>query len=46
MNTKTVIKLFVQKQVRTAWDDENEKWYFSIVDVVEILTESVDVAAY
>lgn len=33
------IKLFEEKQVRSAWDDEQEKWYFSIVDVIEILTE-------
>ena len=34
------IKLFEQKQVRTHWDAENEEWYFSVVDVVEVLTES------
>ncbi|MDC8001781.1 Bro-N domain-containing protein [Aequorivita todarodis] len=39
-NSKTAIKLFEQKQVRTAWDDEEEKWYFSIIDVVQILTQS------
>ncbi len=36
----TAIKLFEQKQVRSIWNDENEKWYFSIVDVVGILSES------
>ncbi len=36
----TAIKIFEQKQVRTHWDDEQEKWCFSIVDVIEILTES------
>jgi len=40
MTKETAIKLFKSKNVRTAWDDENEKWYFSIVDVVAILTES------
>jgi hypothetical protein len=40
------IKLFEEKKVRTFWDDEQEKWYFSIVDVVGILTESVDPTAY
>jgi hypothetical protein len=40
------IKLFEQKQIRSIWDDEEEKWYFSIVDVVAILTDSVDVQAY
>jgi len=34
------IKLFEAKQVRTLWDEENEQWYFSIVDVVEVLTDS------
>lgn len=33
------IKLFEQKEVRSVWDEEQEKWYFSIVDVIEILTE-------
>ena len=40
MSKETSIKLFQQKQVRTHWDDEQEKYYFSIVDVIEILTES------
>ncbi|MCY1364724.1 hypothetical protein D9M69_515410 [compost metagenome] len=34
----SAIKIFEQKQVRTHWDDEHEKWYFSIVDVVAVLT--------
>ena len=34
------IKLFEQKQVRTHWDAENEEWYFSVIDVVEVLTGS------
>jgi hypothetical protein len=46
MTKETAIKLFNQKQVRCHWDDEKEKWYFSIVDVVEVLTESVDAGAY
>jgi len=40
MNKETSIKLFEQKQIRSTWDEEQEKWYFSIVDVVEALTES------
>ena len=40
MTKETSIKLFEEKKVRTAWDAEQEKWYISIVDVVEILTES------
>lgn len=46
MEKKTAIKLFEQRQIRSAWDDENEKWYFSIVDVVGVLSESVNPQAY
>ena len=40
------IKLFESKLIRTAWDEEQEKWYFSIVDVVAALTDSADATAY
>jgi len=40
MKEATSIKLFEAKKVRTHWDEKNEKWYFSVIDVVEILTES------
>ena len=40
MNKETSIKLFESKQVRTQWDAEQEKWYFSIVDVIAVLTDS------
>ena len=40
------IQLFGNRQIRTQWDAEREKWYFSIVDIVAVLTESADVAAY
>jgi len=49
MNKKTEepsIKLFENSKVRSVWDAEQEKWYISIVDVIEILTESVSPAAY
>lgn len=46
MTGKEAIKLFEEKYVRTLWDGEQEKWYFSIVDVVGILTESVDGRKY
>ena len=46
MSKDTAIQLFEQKQVRSIWSDEEEKWYFSIVDVVTVLTESVDPHAY
>ena len=40
------IQLFEDQPIRTAWDEENEEWYFSIVDVVRVLAESKDPAAY
>ena len=40
------IRLFQEKRIRTLWDEEQEKWYFSIVDVVEVLTDSKDPTAY
>ena len=40
------IKLFEDRQIRTAWNDEEEQWYFSIVDVVAVLTDSKDPQAY
>ena len=46
MAKKQEIKIFENKKVRTAWDSETEQWYFSIVDIVAILTESVDPQAY
>ena len=46
MTKETAIKLFNERQIRTFWDDEHEKWYFSIVDVVGVLSESVDPQAY
>jgi prophage antirepressor-like protein len=42
----TQIKLFEDKKVRTLWDSEKEEWYFSVVDVVAVLTESKDATAY
>ena len=40
MTKENAIKLFESKQVRVHWDDDSEKWFFSIIDVIEILTES------
>ena len=40
MNNKEAIQLFEDKKIRTAWDAEKEEWYFSIVDVVGVLTDS------
>ena len=40
------IKLFEDQPIRTAWDEEQEEWYFAVVDVIGVLTESNDAAAY
>ena len=40
------IQMFDDKKIRTAWNEETEEWYFSVVDVVEILTDSKDVKQY
>jgi hypothetical protein len=39
MKKETSIQIFEQKQVRSIWDEDNEKWYFSIVDVIAVLTD-------
>jgi hypothetical protein len=46
MTKETAIKLFNDRKIRTHWDEEQEKWYFSIVDVVGVLSESASPAAY
>ena len=46
MTQHNKIQLFEEKKVRALWDDEAEKWYFSIVDAVAVLTDSVDPTAY
>ena len=40
------VKLFESKKIRSAWNEAEQKWYFSVVDVIAILTESVDANAY
>ena len=42
MTKKQQIQLFEDRKVRTAWDDKEEKWYFSIVDVCAVLTDQPD----
>ena len=42
MTKKQAIQLFEERKVRTVWDDQEEKWYFSIVDVCGVLTDSKD----
>ncbi len=46
MTQQNAIQLFEDKKVRTIWDDEQEKWFFSIVDVIEVLTESLNARKY
>ena len=46
MTKETAIKLFNERHIRTQWDDDQEKWYFSIVDVVGVLTESENANNY
>ena len=46
MAQKHQIQLLEERKVRTVWDDKEEKWYFSIVDVCAVLTESKDPQTY
>lgn len=46
MGQNETIKLFEEKKVRTIWDDTQEKWYFSVLDVVQVLTDSVNPTDY
>lgn len=46
MTKKDAIKIFENKKIRAVWDDTKEEWYFSIVDVVSVLTDSVDGRKY
>ena len=46
MTKKQAIQLFQERKVRTVWDDEQEKWYFSIVDVCGVLTDSANPQTY
>ncbi len=40
------VKIFDDKKIRTAWDEQTQEWYFSVADVVKILTDSTDVRQY
>lgn len=46
MDKDSTIHIYEDQKIRTAWDEEREEWYFSIVDVVAVLTESKDATAY
>ncbi len=40
MNNNDKIQIFEDKKIRTAWNEEIEEWYFSVVDVIAVLTDS------
>lgn len=46
MQENDKLQIFEDQPIRTAWDEEREEWYFSVVDVVGALTESADSTAY
>ena len=46
MTKKQAIQLFNDRRIRTAWDDKEEKWYFSVVDVIGVLTDSENPTTY
>lgn len=46
MTKKDAVQLFEDRKVRTIWDDEREQWYFSVVDVISVLTDSLDPKQY
>ncbi|MDE5690881.1 MAG: Bro-N domain-containing protein [Alistipes sp.] len=46
MTQQNTIRIFEERRVRTLWDDVEEKWYFSVVDVVSVLTDSIDGRKY
>ncbi len=46
MTQRQALKLFEDRKVRTVWDDQTEEWYFSVVDVIAVLTDSVNPTDY
>ena len=46
MTKKETIKLFEERKIRSLWDEGADEWYFAVVDVVAVLTDSADAAAY
>ena len=46
MTKKEAIKIFEEKKVRTVWDDETEEWYFSVIDIISVLTDSSNPTDY
>ena len=46
MGNRNIVKLFDDRKVRTIWNEDEEKWYFSIVDVVTVLTDNDNPQTY
>ena len=46
MSERTQIKLFEERKIRSIWNEEEQQWYFSVIDVVAVLTESVNPRDY
>ena len=46
MNKENAIKLFEEKKIRSLWNEKEEQWYFSVVDIIEALTDSVNPTDY
>jgi len=46
MTKETAIKLFEQKEIRSIWSEDDEKWYFSVVDIIGVLSESQNPQTY
>ena len=46
MKKENALKIFQEQTIRTHWDEDNEKWFFSVQDVVQVLTDSNDVKQY
>ena len=42
MKKDTSIMLFEEKKVRSIWNEQNEKWYFSVIDIIAVLTEQIE----
>ena len=46
MDNNDKIQIFEDKKIRTAWNEETEEWYFSVVDVIAVLTDSPNPSTY
>ena len=46
MSMTEIVKMFGERKIRSVWDDETETWYFSVIDVVAVLTESANPRNY